>query len=187
MKRSVLILNLFIFLLGYGALAQTNPSITASKATGIITTCAINASTNLQQTTVSGTNLTANISLAAPGDFEISISPTSGFATYLTLTESNGTVNTTVIYVRASSSATVGTISGNISITSPGATSQAVAVTGTVYVLPSVNQVPNQTVGSGTSTAAINFSGTGNTFNWVNDTPGIGLLCIKHRDRYEIF
>jgi hypothetical protein len=35
----------------------------------------------------------------------------------------------------------------------------------------------NQKVNNGTLTSAVNFSGTGCTYNWVNNTPGIGLAA----------
>ena len=49
----------------------------------------------------------------------------------------------------------------------------------TVNPLPTVVQPDNQIVCSGSQTTAINFSGTigGTEFNWVNNTPGIGLAA----------
>jgi len=40
---------------------------------------------------------------------------------------------------------------------------------------PAVCGQGNQVVNNGQNTTAINFSGSGCTYNWVNDTPGIGL------------
>jgi hypothetical protein len=40
--------------------------------------------------------------------------------------------------------------------------------------LPQVNSVANQTYSNGDVTTAINLTGNGNAFSWVNDTPGIG-------------
>jgi YVTN family beta-propeller protein len=62
-----------------------------------------------------------------------------------------------------------------VSLVSTGAIIQNIAVTGVVNVLPTVNPIPDQTVNNGAATTAINFTGTANTFTWVNDTPGIGL------------
>jgi gliding motility-associated-like protein len=48
----------------------------------------------------------------------------------------------------------------------------------TVNALLTVNAVANQSVCNGSSTAAINFSGTGNAiYNWTNNTPSIGLAA----------
>ena len=64
---------------------------------------------------------------------------------------------------------------GNVVLTSPGITTQNIAVDGTVNALPKVNHVPDQTVISGQKTAAINFTGTAGSYSWVNNTVGIGL------------
>ncbi|MGI2909701.1 hypothetical protein, partial [Tolypothrix sp. VBCCA 56010] len=45
----------------------------------------------------------------------------------------------------------------------------------TVNPTPSVTAPSNQTVCNGSSTTAVNFSGTGTSYDWVNDTPSIGL------------
>ena len=155
------------------------PTINSGQVTGAISACAgtASASPNLQQITVSGSNLTGSISLAAPTNFAISTSPNSGFGSTLTLAPQSGTVNSTIIYVQSTATAATGNISGNVSITSPGAVSQQIPVTGTVYSLPTVSAPGNRSLKSGTPTTAVNFSGTGNIFNWTNDTPAIGLAA----------
>ena len=35
----------------------------------------------------------------------------------------------------------------------------------------------NQVINNGANTTAVNFTGNGCTYNWVNDTPGIGLAA----------
>ena len=52
-----------------------------------------------QSTTVSGTNLEADINLTAPTNFEIS-TDNSSFADSVKLSHSGGTVNSTTIYAR---------------------------------------------------------------------------------------
>ncbi len=81
-----------------------------------------------QTYTVSGSNLEADIDIAAPAGFEISTDG-STYASSLTLTQSGGSVGTTTIYVRMTGDE--GTFSGNIVHTSTGATSVNVAVSGT--------------------------------------------------------
>ncbi len=83
--------------------------------------------------TVSGGNLTTDIALTAPADYEISLSSGSGFGTNLLLPQSGGAVPSTTIYVRLNR-ATVGTPSGNISHSSDGATTQNVAVNGVTAI-----------------------------------------------------
>jgi len=48
-------------------------------------------------------------------------------------------------------------------------------LTVTINALPVVNSVSNQFVCNGSSTAAINFTGTGTVYTWTNSQPSIGL------------
>jgi hypothetical protein len=81
-----------------------------------------------QSFTVSGTNLTNNITVTAPTNYEISLSSGSGFASSVQVNQTSGTVPTTTIYVRLNAAA-VGAYSGDITLTS-GALNETVAVTG---------------------------------------------------------
>ena len=83
-----------------------------------------------QSYTVSGTNLTADIVITAPTDFQISTDNVT-FDSSLTLTQTGGIVGSMTIYARMNR-ATEGTPSGNISHTSTNATTRNVAVSGTV-------------------------------------------------------
>ncbi|WP_223032487.1 choice-of-anchor D domain-containing protein [Hanstruepera marina] len=85
-----------------------------------------------QTFTVEGSNLTNNITLTAPTNFEISTTSGSGFGNSITLTQSGGTVNNTTIYTRLISGLAVNTYSGNITAISTGATTQTVALNGEV-------------------------------------------------------
>lgn len=152
-----------------------NPQITASAATGTILGCAgsPSSSPNLQQFTVSGSGLTDNVTATAPSGFEISLSENSGYAGTLLIPQTAGSVNNITVYVRSAASAT-GSISGNVVLSSPGATNQDVAVAATVNTVPTVSPVPNQVVNNGSPTTPINFTGSG-IISWSNDNPGIGL------------
>ena len=83
-----------------------------------------------QSYTVSGYNLTADIVVTAPADFEISTTSESDFGSSLTLLQSGGSVAATTIYVRFNRG-TLGTSSGNNTHTSSGATTKNVVVSGT--------------------------------------------------------
>ena len=83
-----------------------------------------------QSYTVSGSNLTDDILITAPTDFEISTTSGSGWTSAVTLPETGGTVAATPIYVRFNR-ATQGTSSGNIVHSSAGADTKDLAVTGT--------------------------------------------------------
>ena len=93
-----------------------------------------------QSYTVSGGNLTGNIVITAPADFQISTTSGSGFGSTVNLTPIGGTVSSTPIYVRFLRS-TLGTSTGNITHTSAGATTRNVAVSGTA-----VNRAPAVTL-----------------------------------------
>ena len=109
---------------------------------------------------VSGSNLTGDIAITAPSDFEISTTSGSGFGSGLTLPQSGGSVAATTIYVRFNR-ATAGTSTGDIAHTSSGATTQNVAVSGA----------------AGNLGAALQFDGTDDfvTFGPVPDLTGLGL------------
>ncbi|MBL7817659.1 MAG: T9SS type A sorting domain-containing protein [Saprospiraceae bacterium] len=81
--------------------------------------------------TISGSNLSNDINVTAPTGFEISLTSNTGFNSSLTLPQSGGNVAQTTIYTRLTGVSS-GSYSGNITHTSTGATTQNVAVTGTV-------------------------------------------------------
>jgi uncharacterized delta-60 repeat protein len=82
---------------------------------------------------VSGSNLTGNLTVSAPANLEVSTtSATTGFATTATITAS-GALAATDVWVRIASTAATGPIGPvNVQVTGGGATSQNVAVSGTV-------------------------------------------------------
>ncbi len=90
-----------------------------------------------QSYTVSGINLTDDVMINAPDDFEISLTSGTGFGSSLTLPQSEGSVASTTIYVRFNR-ATEGTSSGDITHASSGATTQNVAVSGTAAPPPAI-------------------------------------------------
>lgn len=84
---------------------------------------------------VSGSNLTANISLSLPNDgaYEMSLSSDSNFSNSLTLTQTNGSVAATTIYVRLKAGKDAGDYN-NVSLTlsSEGASNATVTLSGSV-------------------------------------------------------
>ncbi|MCA9952766.1 MAG: DNRLRE domain-containing protein [Anaerolineales bacterium] len=96
---------------------------------------------------VAGINLTENIEIIAPTNFQISTSSGSGFGPSLTLPHSGGTVAATTIYVRFER-ATDGTTNGDISHTSSGAVTQNVAVSGTAAFTGSFQDGVNSYAGT---------------------------------------
>lgn len=88
-----------------------------------------------QTVSVSGTNLTADITATAPLGFEVSADD-STYAGTATFTPSGGSVASTPLYVRLSAAATAGSYADNVAVTSTGANTVNVAASGTVYPPP---------------------------------------------------
>ncbi len=110
------------------------PSVSLVATFDPFISCAGAASTP-QQFTASGINLTGDITVSAPTGFEVSTTMTSGFASSLILTATSGTVNATTLYIRISSTAT-GTPSGNLSVSSNGATTQNQSINASLNPVP---------------------------------------------------
>ena len=133
--------------------------------------------------TVSGSNLTANISLTAPANYEISLSSGSGYATSLTLTQSGGSVTNTTVYVRLEAGLSAGNYNGqSITASSTGATNKTVTCNGTVTtptITVSTTALTGFTynLGNGPSTSQ-NFTVSGSSL-----TANIGLAAPTN---YEI-
>jgi hypothetical protein len=87
-----------------------------------------------QTITVSGTDLTNNITVTPPADYEISTTTGAGFqSTAITLTQASGIVNATTIYIRLKSGLSVNTYNNeNIVCASTGATTVNVVCYGVV-------------------------------------------------------
>ena len=112
------------------------PEVTIVQNISAFETCQSLSSTS-QNFTVSGENLTADISINAPSGYEVS-TDNSTFSPSLTLSQSSGTVAETTINVRLTG-ATTGDFNSNISVTSQDATSVDIALTGTVYESPVIS------------------------------------------------
>lgn len=129
----------------------------------------------MQQFAVSGSGLSADITATAPAGFEISTSAGGSYSNTLILKQTAGLVSNTPIYVRSAASAAAGPIKGDVVLHTTGLANKNIPVAGNVAQLPTVNEVANQSVFNGNATTSVTFTGTGNTFSWVNSTPGIGL------------
>jgi hypothetical protein len=142
---------------------NTSPTILVSPSslTGFSQT---SATPSTEQTyTVSGDNLTANVSIVPPTGYEISTTTGGSFSATnpITLTQSGGDLvgEPVTIYVRQIAS-TLGAVSGNISHTSTGSNNPNVAVSGTrtgTYYSKSTGDLDNL------ATWGLNTDGTGST------------------------
>ncbi|MBS1564213.1 MAG: Ig-like domain-containing protein, partial [Bacteroidetes bacterium] len=141
----------------YGAVTPA-ATITATPGSLTFSTTAGTASAS-QDISVSGSNLTGDITVTAPASYEVSTGTT--YTSSVTLTQSGGSVSATLVHVRIAASASTGTVNGSVSVTSPGATTQTVSLTGTVNSSTIVD--PLAAFAATTASAAqIDLSGTAN-------------------------
>ena len=147
-----------------------SPGFTVSESMNAFDTCIGNPSDS-QSFTVSGSNLTADISIAALTAYEYSLDDVT-YSSTLSITPTSGAVASTTVYVRLTG-ASAGTPSGNIPLSSTGATSRTIAVTGSVNVLAvpqteaSVSYCQNETASVLTATAL-----SGYVLNWYAASTG---------------
>jgi hypothetical protein len=141
----------------------TTPSLSVSPASLSGFTTTVGSASSSQTYTLSGSSLTpasGNITVTAPANFEVS-TDNSTFSASLNVAYNSGTLSATTIYVRIAASAPAGPVSGNVANAGGGATTQNVAVSGTVNPLtPALTVTP----------ASLNpFSTNTNTSSAVQD------------------
>ena len=160
-----------------GAPAAPTPTIAASGTLTAVNTTYGTASASPTSFTVSGSNLTGNLTVAPPSGFEVSTTIGSGYTTSLTLTATTGSVASTTVYVRLAATATAGSspYSGNITVSGGGATSQNVAtVSSTVSKKALTITAAAQTVSYGTAAATVTGAGSYTPTGFANgDTSSV--------------
>jgi len=87
-----------------------------------------------QSFSINGSDLSGNVTMTAPQDFEVSLSASGSYSESLSVNPTNGSVTTTV-YVRMKSGLAVGNHTGNVSVAC-GTLSATVALSGTVSEQP---------------------------------------------------
>jgi gliding motility-associated-like protein len=155
------------------------PLITTGALNGSISACVGNPSVNpsLQSFSVTGTNLTGNITANAPNGFEVSLNPDNGFGNSVAITKSGNAVNNVLVYVRSAASDTAGNMSGDVLLTSGGAANQTVAVNGVVNMLPVLAPIPNQKVNNGDTANTVKLPAGASAYTWTNNNSSIGLAA----------
>jgi hypothetical protein len=147
--------------------ATSSPVISFTGAPSALSTSVGSASTT-SSFSVSGADMTAGITVTAPTGFEVSTSSNASFSSNLTVGAA-GTIASTPVYVRIPASATSGNYTGNITLSSTGATSKNIAVTGTVTASTPVISVSGSltalstTYGTASSTSNFTISGANMT------------------------
>ncbi len=149
----------------FSTYAPISPSLTVSTNSLNLGTTTAGTVGSTQSYTVSGSNLTANVYFTAPSGVELSSDNGSTWHSSLTLTENGGVLGSTTIDARISAAATAGSISGNISNTSSGATEQDVAVSGTVTPV-----VTSSSANLAVTATSLTINGIGFSTTASNDT-----------------
>jgi hypothetical protein len=112
--------------------------------------------------------MTAGITVIAPTGFEVSTSSNASFSSNITVGTS-GTIDSTQVYVRIPASASSGNYTGNITLSSTGAESKNISVSGTVTAPTPVISVSGSltalstTYGTASSTSNFTITGTNMT------------------------
>ncbi len=153
-----------------------SPTISTSGTLSAVDTTYGTASASPTSFSVSGSNLTNNITVTPPAGFEVSITSGSGYTTVLTLTQSGGAVANTTVFVRLAATTAVGTYSGNIVVASSGATTQNVPTVAS-SVSPAALSITanNLTKTYGT---AVTFAGTEFTSLGLKNGETIGSVAL---------
>jgi len=166
----------------FGLTANTTPTIYPSKTTLTgFTYISGNGPSTQQTVNIRASNLTGNLTITPPADYEISVNSGTSFVATPTITIANagGLITATPIYARLKAGLAINNYNENITFTAAGATTQYVSLTGTVVVAP-VTITPSVTTltgftyieGSGPSTEkSFTVSGTGLTAGIVVTAP----------------
>ena len=166
-------------------IAANAPVIVTSGILNAFTACAGSVS-SVQNFTISGSNLTNNITITAPTGYQVSNTTTaSDFTNTLTLTQVGGSVAEKTIYVRMNTS--TNGLSGNITCASSGASTKNVSTgTGVVNALPTMNI--NGSSGPSVSVCLVNTqdliastqSARASSNPWVSSSTGIFTLSYPN-------
>lgn len=111
-------------------------TVTPATLTGFTYT-ETNGPSTAQSISVSGSNLTADVTVTAPTNFEVCETENGTYSSSMTITAS-GTLAATNVYVRLAAGLTENNYSGDLTVASTGATSQTVALSGSVTTAPVV-------------------------------------------------
>ena len=156
------------------ALFRGNPPVVSVTGTLNTFTACVGSASDVKTLTVAGNNLTADIVVTVSAGYELSVSSNSGFTNSITLTNNNGTVSNTTIYVRLKSDASNGDF-GNLEATSTGASTQYkginYATIGAYPAAPIANATINYTTGD-TPIALTATALTNHTLNWYANASG---------------
>lgn len=146
--------------------ASTAPAISVSTTSLSGYTYNYGAGPSAEQSfTVSGINLSNDISIAPPTNYEISTGTGGAFSATnpIVLTQTGGTVSSTTIYTRLKAGLAMGDYnSENVTASSTGATSKTVSLSGTVTTAPEPSNHPTSFTATTNTSSQITVSWTNN-------------------------
>jgi hypothetical protein len=166
--------------IAFNVAAVTRIAITGTLSA--FTTCLTSASPS-QSFTVTGAELTNNVTITAPNGYEVSrTSSNSGYQDTLVLVQSSGDIAATAIYVRIKATATPSSgtnlSSGNITLVSSGSNSANVAIpTSTINTLPTLNVTGNNfytVIGTNLTLTGNGTAAPSNT--WSSSNTSVGTI-----------
>ncbi|MDW8295397.1 MAG: T9SS type A sorting domain-containing protein [Raineya sp.] len=167
------------------AAATPSLSVTPASLSGFTTTAGTPSTS--QSYSLSGSNLSGSaITVTAPTNFEVSLD-NSTFSSSVSVSYSGGTLSATTIYVRITSSASAGSVSGNVTHSGGGVTSPpSVAVSGTVnpatpFLSVSPASLSGFTTTAGTPSTSQNYSLSGG-----NLSPASGSITVTAPTNFEV-
>ena len=140
----------------------------------------------LQTISVSGSNLTQNVSLTVNTPFEISLTQNGTFASSQTIQHNNGNLTSTPVYLRLNATAS-GASTGNLTIESANATSLTIPLTGNTVAVTATEPVPFDLYNGDYTFSEWNATAPKGTFPesmafWTHATtdPGIEILFVEN-------
>lgn len=119
----------------------SDPTITVSSGLSDFYYVEGNGPSASQSFTVEGANLTADITVTPPTNYEISDDDATFQSSAITLVQSGGTVNTTTLYTRLKAGLSAATYDENITCSSTDATDKTIALSGSVEA-PATTTLP---------------------------------------------
>jgi hypothetical protein len=168
-----------------GVAIKRSPEISVSGTLAAVNTTFGSASPSPSSFTISGANMAAGITVAPPTGFQVSTALGSGYATSIVVGGS-GTIAPTSVFVRLAASTNAGTYSGNVTLSSTGATSQTIATASSVVskATPTVTTVPSassitfgQTLASSTLSSGVGSVAGSFTFTTPSTAPNAGTAA----------
>jgi hypothetical protein len=150
-------------------IAADGPTITSPSPTSLVGFTTSDGIPSSSQTfTISGVSLTSNLVVTAPTNFEVREQNVGDFGSSVSFAPASGTVSEKTIEVRIAATAPVGEVTGDVTISSTGATSRTVSLSGIVnvgsspFIQVSSESLSNfglTTVGSSSSAASFTVEG----------------------------